>query len=334
MSDVASFRWGLIGASDIAETRVIPAIRALSEEISAVASGAGSHAEAFAARNAIPAVHTSLEEMLARDNVDGVYVSSVNERHLDQVKASAAAGKHVLCEKPIAVSVAEAHAMTEFCRGREVILAINHHLPAMGTHRKIRELVANGAIGRPLSVAVRNTGLLPDRLAGWRLGKGPGAGVVLDIATHDASVTENLLGLRPLEVAAMTVAHGDRPSDSADTSVALIRYENDVIASFHDSYATPFARSLVELHGTEGSIRAPEIMTPDPIGEVFLVDARGERRIDVEDRGNAYERTIRAFVAATAGEGAPLVDGEMATRALAVAAAIGESSRSGERVRL
>ncbi|KJL41662.1 Gfo/Idh/MocA family protein [Microbacterium trichothecenolyticum] len=334
MTDVALFRWGLVGASDIADTRVIPAIRALGQRISAVSSGSGYHADDFAARNGIPSVHTDLAELLARDDIDGVYISSVNERHLDQAKAAATAGKHVLCEKPIAVTVSDASAMTDFCRDRGVTLAINHHLPAMETHRKIRELVASGAIGRPLSVAIRNTGLLPEHLAGWRLGSGPGAGIVLDIATHDASVTEHLLGLRPVEVAAVTVAHGERPSESADTSVAVVRYENDVIASFHDSYATPFARSLAEVHGTAGSIRAPEIMTPDPIGEVSLVDARGERRVDVEDRGNAYERTIRAFVAASGGEGAPIVDGETATRALSVATAIQTSSRSGERVRL
>lgn len=333
MTDISSFRWGLVGASDIAATRLIPAMRALGQQVSAVSSSAGPHARAFAETHGIAAVHSDLRDMLARDDVDGVYVSSVNEAHHDQVLAAAQAGVHVLCEKPVAVSVPDATEMADACDAAGVVLAVNHHLPAMGTHRMIKDLVAEGAVGRVLSVAIRHTGLLPARLAGWRLDERPGGGVVLDIATHDASTVDAFLGTVPTEVTAIVTAHGERPSSSPDSSLAVLRY-GDVLASFHDSFATPFTPSLVEVHGTEGSIRAPEIMTPDPIGEVYLSDSRGERLIEVVDRGNAYERTIRHFVRATRGDGEPIVDGRAGIRALAVAVGIQDSARSGQRVEL
>ncbi|MFJ5956625.1 Gfo/Idh/MocA family protein [Paenarthrobacter sp. NPDC092416] len=332
MSDTPNLRWGFVGASDIAATRIIPTVRSLGHRIVSLSSRTLDHAHDFAARYDINHVAASVDDLVSRNDIDAVYISSTNDRHLDQVLAAAQAGKHVLCEKPLAVTVSDAKTMVAACQAAGVVLAVNHHLPAMGTHRRIRELVSNGAVGRPLSVAVRHTGLLPERLAGWRLGAGPGAGVVLDIATHDASAVNAILGRVALETSAITVNQGNRLSLTADTSVAVARYEGDVVAHFHDSYSTPFAESLLEVHGTLGSIRAPRIMNADPIGEVILIDEKGETTIDVADRRSAYEYTLDRFTLAVAGGGLPVVDGAGGVRALSLAIAISEAALSGRRI--
>jgi len=124
---------------------------------------------------------TSLPALLADPRVDSVYVSTTNELHKAQTLAAAAAGKHVLCEKPLALSVAAAREMIAACAAAGVVLGTNHHLREAASHRKIRELVRSGAIGKPRFAKVFHAGLLPPHLQGWRLrDPGAGAGAILD----------------------------------------------------------------------------------------------------------------------------------------------------------
>ena len=111
----SSIRWGLLGASDIAATRMIPAMRRLGHEWSPSARGRPTWAATYAERNDIPAFG-SVEDVIARDDVDAVYISSTNELHRSQTEMAAAAGKHVLCEKPLALSIEDGRAMLDGLR--------------------------------------------------------------------------------------------------------------------------------------------------------------------------------------------------------------------------
>jgi 1,5-anhydro-D-fructose reductase (1,5-anhydro-D-mannitol-forming) len=334
MTETSQLTWGLIGASDIAETRMLPALRRMKQRVLGLASGHADHARAFAARNEIasPDGDYDVDSLLADPTIDAVYVSSTNDQHLAHVVAAAAAGKHVLCEKPLSTDLDSARRITAECTTHGVVLGVNHHLPAAGTHRMIRKLVRDGAIGRVLSVNVRHTSLLPERLRGWRLGNAPGAGVVMDLSCHDASVVNPLLGTRALETSAITVKQGRWDTLSEDASSAVIRYEDDVLVRLHDSFTTPNTPTYLEVHGDEGSIVAPEVMTPEPIGAVLLRDERGQREIEVPDRRHTYDITLDCFTRAVRGEGRPVVDGHDAVNAIAVCASILESARTGVRV--
>ena len=200
-------RWGLIGASDIAATRIIPAMRGLGHQVTAVAASTPEWGSTYAAANDIPTSGT-VEDILARDDVDAVYVSTKNEFHRDQTLMAAAAGKHVLCEKPLALSKTDAEAMVAGCAASGVVFGTNHHLPGADTHRTIRELVRDGAVGRVLSVRVFHAVQLPKRLEGWRLSSKGGGGVTIDITCHDASVLNPLLGGLPLDVTAIAASQG------------------------------------------------------------------------------------------------------------------------------
>jgi 1,5-anhydro-D-fructose reductase (1,5-anhydro-D-mannitol-forming) len=331
MTETPQLAWGLIGASDIAETRMLPALRRMKQRVNGLASGHAEHARAFAARNEISSAagDFGVDSLLADPTIDAVYVSSTNDRHLAHAVAAAAAGKHVLCEKPLSTDLDSARRITAQCAGYGIVLGVNHHLPAAGTHRTIRKLVHDGAIGRVLSVNVRHTSLLPERLRGWRLGDAPGAGVVMDLSCHDASVVNPLLGTRALETTALTVKQGSWDTLAEDAASAVIRYDDDVLVRLHDSFTTPYTPTYLEVHGDEGSITAPDVMTPEPIGEVWLRDASGDREIDVSDRRHTYDITLDHFTRAVRGEGRPLVDGHDAVNAMAVCASILESARSG-----
>jgi 1,5-anhydro-D-fructose reductase (1,5-anhydro-D-mannitol-forming) len=328
-----SLRWGMVGASDIAATRVIPALRRLGHEVIGVLSSSAERGHAYADTNGIGWATTDLEALLGRDDVDAVYVSTTNDLHWAQTLAAAAAGKHVLCEKPLALSLEEAWQMVDACERARVTLATNHHLPAAGTHRAIRSLVRDGAVGEPLAVRVFHAGRLPERLRGWRLtAPERGAGVILDITSHDAAAVNAVLGREPLEAAAVAARQGPWEAAAEYAVVAAIRYEGDVLVQTHDAFTVGYAGTGLEVHGTEGSIVATDVMTGDPTGRVVLRTGTGEQEVAPPDRRDLYEVGLEAFAAAAHGNGRPVVDGREGLRALAVALAVKQAAETGRTV--
>jgi 1,5-anhydro-D-fructose reductase (1,5-anhydro-D-mannitol-forming) len=329
----AALRFALIGASDIAASRIVPALRRRGHEPVAVLSSSAERGRAYADANGIATATTDLDALLRRDDVDAVYVSTTNELHHAQTLAATAAGKHVLCEKPIALTLADAREIVDACERAGVVLATNHHLPAAGTHRAIRALVADGAIGVPLAVRVFHAVSLPEHLRGWRL-QSPdrGAGVILDITCHDAAAVNAILGRDALEASAIAVTQGAWTSAVEDAVMTAIRYEGDVMVQTHDAFTVQHAGTGLEVHGSEGSIVATDVMTQDPVGRVVVRTASGEHAITVPDRRDLYEVTIDAFAAAVAGGGRPIVDGDDGVRSLAVALAVKQAAETGARV--
>jgi 1,5-anhydro-D-fructose reductase (1,5-anhydro-D-mannitol-forming) len=328
---MTTLRWGVIGASDIAATRMIPAMRRLGHEVTAVWSSDPGRAAGYAGQHQIPFATSYLGELLARDDVDAVYISTVNHLHYPQTLAAAADGKHVLCEKPAAMNLPDAWSMLGACEDAGVVLGVNHHLPCAATHREIARLVAAGAVGRPLAARVFHAVQLPERLATWRL-KDPsaGAGVVLDITVHDAAVLNNILG-RPLDATASGVRQGPWDAAVDDAVMTVLRYEGEVLAQTHDAFTIGYADTGLEIHGTEGSLLARDVMTQDPVGTVYLRDADGEREIPIPSRPDLYEVSLNAFARAVTEGTEPAVTGAEGVRALAVALAVQESASSGRR---
>lgn len=172
------FRWAMIGASDIAATRMIPAMRTLGHVPVVVHSTNPDRAAEYAGAHGIDHWTTSLEEALASD-VDAVYISTANERHAAQLRAAIAARRHVLCEKPLAISVDEAQDAVLAGATAGIVMGTNHHLRSSPVIRRMKKAVMDGAVGRILAVRVAHAVLLPERLRSWRLGTLPGAGVTL-----------------------------------------------------------------------------------------------------------------------------------------------------------
>ena len=324
--------WGLIGASTIAREWMIDAIRAQSgNEVAAIMSADSDRGKAFAEANRIAASHTSIEALLADQHVDAVYISTTNELHKAQTLAAAAAGKHVLCEKPLALTLDDAREMVAACDRAGVVMGTNHHLRNAASHRKIRELVQSGAIGTPLYARVFHAVYLPPHLQGWRLNKpSAGAGVILDITVHDADTLRFILGSEPVEAVALSQQAGMAEGGLEDGVMAAVRFDNNVLAQLHDAFTVKFAGTGLEIHGSEGSILGRDVMTQRPIGQVTLRSARGETDVPL-DHENLYARALRAFVGAIRGEGAPSASGEDGVRSLATALAVLEATRTGRR---
>ncbi len=318
-------RWGLIGASTIAREWVIGAIRATGGEVVAVMSSDESRAQAYAGANGIATGTTDLAALLGSD-IDAVYISTTNELHHAQTLAAAKAGKHVLCEKPLALDLAAAREMVAACDAAGVVMGTNHHLRNAGTHRAMRQAIAAGRIGKPLFARVFHAVYLPPHLQGWRITTpGAGAGVVMDITVHDADTLRFVLGEEPVEVTAFTQQGGMGAPGIEDGAMGVIRFQSGLLAQFHDAFTTRFASTGFEVHGTEGSLIGTNCMTQRSIGEVLLRSASGEEHLPV-DRTNLYERALAAFHAAVGGEGRPAATGEDGVRSMAVGLAALQSA--------
>jgi 1,5-anhydro-D-fructose reductase (1,5-anhydro-D-mannitol-forming) len=321
-------RWGLIGASTIAREWVIGAIRATGGEIVSVMSSDPERARAYA-RDAGIGHGTSDLDALLGSGIDAVYVSTTNDLHAPQTFAAAKAGKHVLCEKPLALDLATARAMVQACRDANVVMATNHHLRNAGTHRAMRDAIAAGRIGRPLFARVFHAVFLPPHLQGWRItSPGAGAGVVMDITVHDADTLRFVLGEEAVEVTAFTQQGGMGGAGIEDGVMGVVRFGSGLLAQFHDAFTTRFAGTGFEVHGTEGSLVGTGCMTQQPVGDVVLRTAAGEELLPV-DRTNLYERALAAFHAAVRGEGPPAATGEDGVRSMALALAALRSAGSG-----
>lgn len=328
-----NIRWALIGASTIADEWMVDAIRHQPDTaIEAVVSGSVERAREFAGKHDIPKASANLDEILSDPDIDAVYISSTNEKHLPQVLAAAAAGKHVLCEKPLALSEADAARMIDACAAHRVVLGTNHHLRCAATHRRMRDIVRSGAVGKPLYVRVFHAVSLPPHLRGWRIARpDAGGGVILDIAVHDADTLRFLLDAEPVEVTAMTSSGGLGQAGLADGAMGIIRFSNGVLAQIHDAFTVPYASTGLEIHGTEGSLIARDVMTQRPAGEIELRSAQGIQTIEVV-HDNLYATAVAQFHRAMLLGEHPAASGQDGYRSLVTALALEQSAASGMHV--
>ncbi|WP_290546906.1 Gfo/Idh/MocA family oxidoreductase [Aestuariivirga sp.] len=326
--------WLLVGASTIAAEYMIPAMRAQpGGSVAHVVSGTAERAGEFAARHRIPSWGTSLEAALAAPGIDAVYISSTNEKHHPQAMGAIAAGKHVLCEKPLGMSLAEASGMVRAAEARGVVFATNHHLRCAGSHRAIRALVADGRVGKVLSMRVHHAVYLPPHLQGWRLNDpAAGGGVIPDITVHDADTVRFHLGEDPVDVVAQMTQSG-LGQGVEDSCMSVWSTPSGVQVFAHDSFTHRHAGCGLEIHGAEGSIFGRGIMTQKPVGEVELVTAEGRERVSYPAY-DLYTQGIADFEAAVAGKGRPAADGADGVKSLTIALAVREAARSGARQRI
>jgi xylose dehydrogenase (NAD/NADP) len=255
-------RFGVLGCARIARKSIIPAIQSVPDaQLHAIASRRPGVAAEWAQEFGAPASYTDYEALLADAAVDAVYIPATGEEHGPLTIAAARAGKHVLCEKPLATSAAEAVAMVEACRSAGVILQEafmwRHHPRTART----REMLAAGTIGplRQINVSF-SFPLKPDD---WRHRPERGGGVMWDLGCYGVNAARLFAAGEPDEVYAR--AHFGPTGVDLSMQIAL-RFPGDVLANIDCSFEAPW-RCRMELVGSTGRIEwhtafqdwAPEI---------------------------------------------------------------------------
>ena len=268
-------------------------------------------------------------DLVASKDIDAVYISTTNELHRDQVFAAAAAGKHVLCEKPLALTLADARAMVAECRKRGRRHGHQSSPAQRGDPSRHARRDQGGADRQAAVRAGVPLGLSAAHLQGWRIERPEaGGGVILDITVHDADTLRFVLDDEPTSVVAMTSHGGMGRAGLEDGAMGVIRFSNGVLAQFHDGFTTKYATTGFEVHGEAGSLIGRDCMTQAPKGEVLLRTSAGEEALKL-DHENLYVRSIRLFQEAVQGRGAPSATGEDGVKSLSVAISALQAARSG-----
>ncbi|MFK8082948.1 MAG: Gfo/Idh/MocA family protein [Granulosicoccus sp.] len=324
--------WIFVGASTVASEFMIHAVRAQADcDVTWLVSGSSEHAARYSSEHKIARSTSSIEEALSDNSVSCVYISSTNEKHFAQAMAAIAAGKHVLCEKPLALTLNEARQMVAAAHQADLVFGTNHHLRCSGSHRKIREMISDGEIGRVISVRVHHAVHLPKHLQAWRINDASaGGGVIPDITVHNVDVVRFLLAEDPVEVVAQSEMSG-MGVGVEDSCMSVWRMPSGAMVMSHESFTHPFAGTGLEIHGTQGSIVATGVMTQQPVGSISLRNADGERPIPFSDH-SLYTEVVADFVSAVHCNGAASASGSDGIKSLAVALAVREAAQKGQSV--
>ena len=333
--------WGLVGASDAAAQRMIPALRRLppldpdgravtDSTILGVFSHNEQRAVAFADRHAIPQAYLNLADLLTHPDIQCIYVGNHPRHHSQTVMAALAAGKHVLCEPPLALAVDEAQRVSHTALSHGLVLSVNFRRRADSALLVLRELLAEGVIGDVLGISVTHTGLLPTALQTWRLGE-PGGGVLLDRTLHSLDMLRFLTrdDIADIMAVASPPLLGTVVEEDVRTVVTLRR--SGVVAATHDSFLIPHTPTGIEVHGSRGTLLARHCWVDEPPSELWLLRNGVSQSIPVPPTDLAVAVAQR-FVGAVRGEGTPAAVGADGVYSLAAVLTAAESIRRGQRL--
>jgi 1,5-anhydro-D-fructose reductase (1,5-anhydro-D-mannitol-forming) len=321
----APVRWGLVGLGGFAEKNVVPAIAASARSKLVACSGRSlEKSKQFAARLGIPRVYATHDELVLDGEVDAVYVATPNTLHDPVVLAAARAKKHVLCEKPMTMSVPAARQMADACRTAGVVLKLGFHLRFEEIVGRVRELIAAGTIGEVRAIAIERTAAT-DQPGAWRQKPAEGGGVLYDVGVHLLDTVQWISGARITEVFARS--HPDAREGKANDSVAISALlGSGCHASVRASREVPYARNDLVVQGSLGMIGTSSLRWVDEY--VLTVTTAAGVREERFAATPAYTREIEAFERAIAGDSTHLATDEDGIAMVAVTTAILKSLES------
>jgi predicted dehydrogenase len=286
-------RFGILGCGRITARGLIPGINGSPvAELTALASERPGVAQEWAEKHGAKRAYTSYEEVLADKDIDAVYVPATGEQHRRWTIAAAEAGKHVLCEKPLAMDVAEAEEMARACREHKVLLQeafMWRHHPRTKTAKKLLE---DGAIGN-LRLIVANFSFDIDR-NDWRLKPERGGGAMWDVGCYGVNAARLFAGAEPDNVFA--AAHW-WPTGVDMTMQMALQFPGDILANIDCSFEAPY-RCRLELVGEKGRMILDEAFAPEkpPYLELQKTLTGDPERIEMP-AVNQYAEQVNDFCA-------------------------------------
>ena len=304
----AKVRWGLIGCGDIARKRVAPALRDLPHsELFAVARARPDQAESFAKEFGVPRWYATAEELFADEEIDAVYIATPVHLHAAQTIAAARAGKHVLCEKPMAMNVGECDEMIGACADRGVKLGVAYYRHFYPVVNRIKDILVSGEIGGPIIAQINAFEYFdpaPENSRRWLLEKElSGGGPMFDFGCHRIEVMSSLFGKVRRLTSLATNALFDRGVE--DTATAIFEFENDAQGILSVSHAAAEAQDTLSIFGSQGSVHVPSLND----GTLTVRVGKQERHEAHGPHANLHWPLIADFVQAIAGNREPEVDG-------------------------
>lgn len=308
--------WGVIGAGGIARKRTIPGILlAENAKLTAIMDVNETLLNEMADEFNVKG-YATVKELLADPNVEAVYIASPVFAHLEQVKQAAAAGKHILLEKPMGRNTKECEEMIQICKKAGVKGGVAFMMRFHTYHQQIRELIAQGVLGDIVSARAQQVFWYPDLPNCWRQQKAlSGGGALMDVGVHNIDVIEYITGQRTKRVTGFTNTR-TFSYDVDDCCQLLIQLENGAVAYIDGAFnmqGTP-GGMLLEVYGTKGSILAQGTIGQMEGGRIsaFVTDENGKRSEIQFDPNftNMYTKEVEAFTEAVINNMVPPVSFE------------------------
>jgi len=262
-------KWGVIGSGGIARRRTIPEGIMQAENavlLTVFDIDQQSNREVAQEQNAIAA--GSIKELLA-SGIDAVYVASPANLHLEHVIACADAGKHVLCEKPLGMSVEEAEQMISACKDAEVVLGTALMMRFHTQHQAAHNMLSDGKLGKPVFGRAQLSCWYPPIEGAWR--QDPltgGGGSLMDMGSHCLDLLEMYFG--EIDTVSCFVSNNVHNYKSEDSAIVSLKFKNGALATVDTFFCIPdnSSKNVLELYGSNGSILAKGTIGQGDSGEM------------------------------------------------------------------
>ena len=249
-------RWGILGCGRVARSVIAPGIgRSHNGTLHAVASRELEKAQEFAATLEAERAYGSYEELLADPEVQAVYIALPNALHMPWTIKSAEQGKHVLCDKALALNAREATAMVQACRAQNVQLMVGYAYRFHPQSQRVKELIDEGRIGAVTRMSAMHSTTMP-AATDIRLNPETGGGILGDMGCYCINAARFLFDAEPTSVGAILQFADSGVEDRADVT---LRFPGDRVAQFECSYRLEPGTYIqsYELFGTRGHIYVP-----------------------------------------------------------------------------
>lgn len=319
-------RWGILGAGGVADRQMLPNTRDLpNARLQAVMVRDLGRARKLAEKYGAPRGYDRVGDLLADPEVDAVYVATPVNHHASQVIAAAEHGKHVLCEKPMALNVEQCREMIAACAAHGVKLMVCFPMRFVPVHQRMREIVQGGELGEIVLARVQLAKWYPLAPAAWRSDPAQaGGGVLMDLGSHLFDFLRFVVG----EIQEVSAALSNRTFNLPveDTAAVRIRFRNGGHGFLDTSFSVFHASNQIELYGTRGTLlRGPAEVAPR------LFTAAGEQLLPAEPV-HPYRAEMEHFSRCILEDTEPLSTGGDGLRNVALIQAAYESARTGQAV--
>ena len=339
MAETRKIRWGVIGATaQIAQKGVIPAILGSDcAELTAVASRSRDSAKEIAkAAGPDVSAYSDYDSLIADDAVDVVYLPLPNSLHLGWAVEAMNNGKHVLCEKPLALNVVEAEEMQETAEANEVVLSEAFMYRYHPLQQEVQALVRGGSLGAVHLVRASYSFVQTD-LTDYRRDPGMGGGALFDVGCYCVNIARMAFGTEPTAVTAKSLYDPETGIDT--TTTALLEFGSDGMALLDCSFSLSF-RATYEIVGSDASVSVPRFLLGGlraggkPEAGDYTLSRGGETEERVSQAGNMYASEVHAMSCRLLGQEGFLLSAADSLRNMHALDAVAASARSGQKVLL
>ena len=306
-SAIRKLKWGAAGCGNFTEHSFIPTLHFLRKStLNSVFSTEGKRAKFIAEKFVVPNYYSNFDEFV-KSNIDAVYIGSANADHYEQVLKAAKAGKHVLCDKPVSITSAQAEEMVRVCRENNVQFAVNYSYRFHPLTIKAKEFIKRQLLGKLVSISVNfNIDLPPSN--NFRFNKQrSGGGALRDIGTHVIDLLRFLGG----EIVSIDGVIDDivYKSEVDDFAAGIVKFRDSGYGYFNVSFNNRKAFNRIDLLGHKGALSIDHLIGAKNATSKLTILLEGEAKKAFRKRGNKFLNLLRSVQNSFLKNEAPLVTG-------------------------